>query len=98
MIDLYLNQTVTLKSNDEDPNGYNEDTYTSSQISVRQEYEKKTVRLPNGEEMVSESTVYTTTAVKPDDLITIDSIDWRVLTVRKCIGLDGTINHYEVFL
>ena len=97
MIDLYLNQTVTLKSKSS-VNAYNESTYTSSTIKARFEYKRKMVRNRQGEEVISEASVYTTTQVKPDDVINFDSVDWQVITVENCVDLNGNVNHYEVML
>ena len=97
MIDLYLNQSVTLKSKTS-VNEYNEATYTTSTIKARYQYKRKVIRNPMGEEVISMAQVFTTTQVKPDDTITFDSVDWNVLAVENCVTLEGTVNHYEVFL
>lgn len=95
MIDLYLNQTVTLKTKGA-VNEYNEPTYTTSNIKVRFEYKRRMVRNNLGQEVVSEARCFTTTEVNEDDIITFDGKDWNVLAVEDCVGLEGTISHYEV--
>jgi hypothetical protein len=97
MINLYLNQTATLKAK-ASVNLYNEATYTSSTINCRFQHKRKMARNAQGEEVVSMAQVFTTTEVDEDDTITYDGRDWQVIAVEDCVGLDGTVNHYEVFL
>jgi len=97
VIDVYLNQIVTLKSK-ASVNAYNEATYTSTSIKARYEYSRKLTRNKNGEEVESTAQVFTTTQVKPDDVLTFDSIDWNVIAVENQVDLNGTVNHYEVYV
>lgn len=97
MIEEYMNQTITWKKK-ASANDYNESTYTSKTIKVRYEYKRTMVRNFEGEEVVSNATVYTTSAIKPDDNVTFDSVDWQVLAVENCVGLEGGVNHYEVYV
>lgn len=97
MIDLYLNQTATLGSRSS-VNTYNEPTRSSSTIPCRFQEERKMIRNAQGEEVVSNAQVFTTASVIPGDEITFDSKTWQVIAIRKLPMLDGTVNHYEVFL
>lgn len=96
MISAYMNQSASWKavtSVDE----YNEASYTDpSNIDCRFEYKRKMVRSKEGQEVVSEATLFTKSAVKPDDVITYDEINWTVLAVANEVGLDGTVEFYEV--
>ena len=97
MISEYLNQTVTLKVKGV-VNSYNEPSYTSSSIKARFEYKRRMTRDALGQTIVSLATCYTTTQVKPDDLISYDGVDWVVLNVANIVDLFGSISHYEVML
>jgi hypothetical protein len=97
MIDLYCNQNITLKSK-ASVNEYNESTYTTSTIKGRFEYNRKLVRNAQGEQVISEAMLYSITAIKLDDVITYDSIDWNVISVANVVDLGGAISHYEVRL
>jgi hypothetical protein len=98
MMTLYLNQTVTLKSKSS-VNEYNESTYTTSTIRARFEYNRDLNRNSNvngiGEEITSSSIIFTTTAIKVDDVITFDSRDWQIRKVYNYYGLFGEIIGYE---
>ncbi len=97
MIQEYLNQTVTLKTKGV-VNAYNEPSYSSTSIKARFEYKRRMTRNALGEIIVSLATCYTTTQVKPDDLIVFDGVDWVVLTVANVVDLFGNSSHYEVML
>ncbi|MGF9711719.1 hypothetical protein [Paenibacillus naphthalenovorans] len=98
MIDLYANQTVIWKKK-LSVNDYNEPDYDSgSQIDCRLEYKRKMVRDTEGQEVLSESAVYTETAVKIGDVIIIDGIDWNVISSNPQYDLFGEIVFYEVRL
>ena len=97
MLDIYFNQTVTWKAVSS-VNEYNEATTTSTSIPARFEYKRKKVRDKNGVEVISEAQCYTESAVKPDDIITYDGVDWPVVTVENCVGLEGEVLFYEVML
>jgi hypothetical protein len=44
------------------------------------------------------ATCYTSTQVKPDDILTFDGIDWVVLSVANEVDLFGNVIHYEVMM
>jgi hypothetical protein len=97
MIADYCNQTVTKKavsSIDE----YGAPTYSSTSISARFEYSRKTVINREGHEVISEAVCYTTSSVSPDDMITYGGKDWTVISVAEMPDLGGNISHYEVRL
>ncbi len=97
MITDYLNQTATWKTVTS-VNEYNEPTFTSATIACRMEYKRQMVRDSQGQEVVSEATLYTLSAVKPGDVITYDSRDWSVLTVASEAQLDGTVLFRAVYM
>lgn len=97
MISEYLNQTVSLKTKGA-VNTYNEPTYSTSSIKARFEYKRRMIRTSTGESIVSMATCFTKTLIKPDDIITYDSIDWVVLAVSNQVDLFGNVSHYEVML
>ena len=82
MLDVYMNQTVVWKSKSS-TNEYNEATFTSTSIPARFEYKRKTVRDKLGIQVISEAVCYTESAIQPDDLITYDGKDWKVISVSN---------------
>ena len=97
MLDMYTNQTVTLKTKGT-VNEYNEATYASTSISARFEYKRKLVRNKDGEKIMSEATCFSKTQIKPDDIINYDGVDWVVISVSDERALDGSISHYEAVM
>jgi hypothetical protein len=97
MLDFYANQDITLKAKGT-VDAFNQATYTTSTIKGRLQYKRTIVRNAQGQEVVSESQIFTKSAVVPDDLITVDAVDFPVITVEKPVGLDGTVMWYEVYL
>lgn len=69
---------------------YSEDVF----IAVRKEGKNKLVRDILGNEVVSNTTVFCTVPVKPNDLID----EAVVISVSEMVEKDGTICGYEVFL
>ncbi len=97
MITDYLNQSATWKTV-ASVNEYNEPTFTNTTITCRMEYKRQMVRDAQGQEVVSEATLYTTSAVLPGDVITYSSRDWSVLTVADEAELDGSILFRAVYM
>ena len=93
MIDLYANQSMALKRVTS-VSDTNTPTYSSSTIKGRKETGNKLIRNAQGQEVVSSATVFTQSAVSVND--TIDGS--TVIAVSPEIGLDGTIEFYEVYL
>jgi hypothetical protein len=76
-------------------NEYNEATYADSvNIDVRKVEKITLVRNKSGVQVVSNTTVYTPTAVQVDDLID----DLVVITILSSPNLDGNIEGYKVAL
>lgn len=99
MIKAYLNQSAGWQANKHEPNQYNESTYADPvSIPCRFEYKRRMVRNKQGQEVISEATMFTEKPVKPDDLITFDNIDWVVITVANEVGLNGSVAFYEVMM
>lgn len=98
MISIYTNQTAFWKA-EVSVNEYNEPTYADPvTIDCRFEYKRRMVRNKQGQEVISEATMFTRSPVIPDDLITFDSRDWVVISVAIEVRLDGTILFYEVMM
>jgi len=97
MISNYQNQTVTYKAVSA-TSEYGEKTFSTSSISARYEYKRREILNSEGEKVISEAVCFTTTAVKPGDVLTFDSKDWIVLSVNNCVDLSGTVKFYEVSL
>lgn len=94
----YCNQKIVWKKKDT-TNKYNKSSYLADKtIDARFEYKRKLVRAKNGESVISEARLFTETAVRPDDIIVYDDIDWLVISVQNNIGLDGSIEGFEVNL
>ena len=90
---LYLNQNVTWKSKT-GQDFHNEPAYDSSTITARKEQKRRMVRDAQGEEVVSQTTVYTQSAIGMEDKID----DEQVINVGEWIDRDGSIVGYEVFI
>lgn len=97
MITDYLNQTATWKTVSS-VNEYNEPTFTSTTITCRMEYKRQMVRDAEGQEVVSEATLYTLSAVLPGDIITYSARDWSVITVADEAQLDGSVMFRAVYM
>lgn len=96
MISAYFNQSASWKAVIE-TDQYNEPTYADpADVDCRFEYKRKMVRNKEGQEVISEATLFTKSPIKPDDVITYDEIDWTILAVANEVGLDGTVEFYEV--
>lgn len=73
---------------------YTQPTYEDKTIDCRFMQKTKLVRNKQGEQMVSQATVFCTDAVCIDDWV-----DGRVvLSVRTLDGLDGAVEGYEAML
>jgi hypothetical protein len=94
MIEDYCNQTAVWK-HVIDSNAYNEPVYGAPvSIKCRKEQKIRLVRNKNGEQVVSDTRLYTTFPVQIDDLI-----DERVvISVIEMSDLEGQAEGYEVVL
>jgi hypothetical protein len=93
-----MNQTAVWKRKT-GVNEYNEQSFAADEtIYCRIEYKGRMVRDSQKQQIMSEISVYTVSAVKPDDVIVIDSVEYPVLTVANQADLDGDILFYEVRL
>jgi hypothetical protein len=54
------------------------------------------LRNKDGQDVVSMATVFTQTAVKPDDVMVIGGYNWPVIAVADEADLSGEILFYEV--
>lgn len=97
MINLYCNQSIPLKTKTT-VSKYNEPTYTSSTIKARFQYKRRMITTKNGQNIVSEAQLYTTSLIKEDDLITYDGKDWPIVVVETIVGLNGATSHYEAYI
>lgn len=98
MIEGYLTQKSTWKAKT-GVNEFNEPTYAVPvEINCRVDFKRKMVRNKEGQEVLSESTLLTTTAINPDDLITYGTFSMVVITSHPLNELDGTVMFYEVSL
>lgn len=99
MISAYANQLVTWKKNTGETNDYNEPVYVADAIiKARFEYKRKMVRNAQAQEILSEATLYTRSAVSVNDVIVHDGVNWIVIAVSPQPTLDGSIVFYEVSL
>ena len=93
----YTNQAITLKTKGV-PNGANEAAYTTSTILGRLQYKKQMVRNAQGQWVQSEAQIFTASVINVDDLITVEGVDFPVITIEKLVDLDGIVLWYEVYL
>lgn len=97
MIKDYLNQTATLKTTIS-YNEYGEPVASEKVISCRFEMKRKLVRDKQGNEVVSEATMYCIEPISPDDRIVYNNKEYIVIAVSEIVDLDGNIVYYEVDL
>lgn len=97
MLEIYLNQSISLKKKGT-VDAYNQATYTTSTIKARVEYKRKMVTDKTGQLVLSQAQCYTITKVSPDDVIVYDGIEWPVISVNDCAGINGEVLFYEVML
>jgi len=92
MIANYLNQSASWQ-HVATTTEYNEHTYTTSTVKCRKETGFKLVRNAQGQEVVSSACYFTQSAVTVDD-----KLDGKlVIAVNSEVGLDGSIEFYEVY-
>lgn len=97
MIKEYLNQTATLKTTI-GYNEYGEPISNEKIIPCRFEMKRKLVRDKQGNEVVSEATMYCIEPVSPDDRVVYNGKEYAVISVLETVDLDGNIIYYEVAL
>ena len=98
MIKDYLTQKATWKAK-ASVNEFNEPTYAAPvEIACRIDFKRKMVRDKMGQEVISESTLLTTSAINPDDIIIYGTFSMVVITSHPLNELDGTVMFYEVSL
>ena len=91
---LYLNQDVIWQAK-ADQNLYNEPVYSAGvSINARKESKRRMVRDALGEEVVSETTIYTQSEIGMEDLLDAD----QVINIGEWIDKDGSVVGYEVFV
>lgn len=67
-------------------------------IKGRLDWQRSRVLNSQGEESLSEAVIYTTTRLKPGDLVSVNGTDWEVKAVKQQKGLYGATDHWEVRL
>lgn len=97
MIKEYLNQTATLRTT-VSYNEYGEPVPSEKTISCRFEMKRKLVRDRQGNQVVSEATMYCIEPINPDDRIVYNNKEYIVIAVSEIVDLDGNIVYYEVDL
>ena len=90
---LYLNQDVTWNAKT-GQDGYTKPAYSSSSIKARKEKKRRMVRDVQGEEVISETTVYTQSNIGLEDQIDGE----QVINVSEWIDKGGDVIGYEVFI
>ena len=90
---VYLNQTVTWKAKT-GQDFHNEPAFSSSEIAARKSSKRRMVRNAQGEQVISETTVYTQSAIGLEDKID----DEQVINVSTWVDKDGSTVGYKVFL
>lgn len=97
MIKDYLNQKVILKTTT-GYNEYGEPVASEKAIPCRFEMRRKLVRDKQGNEVVSEATMYCLEPVNPDDRVIYNGREFTAITVSEIVDLDGSTAYYEVAL
>lgn len=89
----WLNQSVTWKSLT-GSDAYNKPTYSSSSIAARKEKRNRMVRNVDGENVVSNTTVFTQQEIGLHDEIDNE----KVIDVMNMVDGQGSVIGYEVLL
>ena len=99
-IDSYLNQTVTLKAKSSvDKFGK---TVVATGVSIESRFQEKIKRLvdDNGKEYLADAELWVkpTQTINLDDLITVSSVNYKVVRIDTKRGLTGSIDHKKAYL
>lgn len=73
-------------------------TAKPEQIKCRIEYKFKEILDRNGNKAISEATIYSDKQLRPLDIIIADGQRYTVKSCEPIYGLDGTLDHYEIYL
>lgn len=95
IIKEYLNQIATLQTTTS-YNEYGEPIANEKIIPCRFEMKRKLVRDRQGNQVVSETTMYCIEPINPDDRIVYNNKEYIVIAVSEIVDLDGNIVYYEV--
>jgi hypothetical protein len=95
MIELYLCHRAIWRRTT-GTNEYGEPVVEEKEIQVRWISKRRLVRDRQGQEVVSESLVYTTEPVQPGDTLVYAGREWPVISVLDATMLDGSILFREV--
>jgi len=93
LFSTHLNQTVVWSAYSS-RDAYNKKTYTETTIAARSEGKRRMVTTLEGEKIVSQTTIYTASAIGDEDLID----GRRVLQVLDMVDGQGNIIGYEVLV
>ena len=93
MITNYANQSLTWKKVSS-INEYNEPTYSTSTIKGRKQTGFKLIRNAQGQEVTSSASVYTKSAISPNDLID----GQQIIAVESAITISGSVGFYKGYL
>jgi len=90
LLDFYANQSITWKQRTGNDR-YGQPSYAAdATIAARWNEQRRMVRNPMGEEVVSEASCQTTAAVKVGDrLVDVAGRTWEILAVSISYDLDG---------
>lgn len=99
-----MNQLLTI-TRQTTPNKYSEYTTTSVSVYGRLEMKQKLIQATNGNYqgtngnmIVSEGVIYSSSIIYTGDKITYDSIEYKIENVYTVKDLMGNIRHYKGYL
>jgi hypothetical protein len=101
MINTYLNQTVTIRKKlgqDEYNEVVDSTYYTDITVKARFEFGDKITRDTNGQEIIADATLFTTTELNVDDIVIYDGKEFPVVKVFEHPQLNGINLFYESLL
>lgn len=93
----YCRQAVTIKTKGT-VDAFNTAAFASAWVNVRLQYKRKLVRNRAGEEVQSNSQIFTTATVSPDDVVIISGVDYPVIAVEVAADISGAEQWREVYL
>ena len=95
MLADYCNTSVTLKR-PSSTNQYNEQSYSTQTILARVQYGNTVTINGSGVSTLSKATIFTVSEILPNDVIVLDSADWKVISISRMNDVDGDLIGYEV--
>ena len=98
MLDHYGNQSLSLKRKS-GISASNKPTFDATVIiAARLQYKSVMTHDSQGQEVLSDSQMFTMSEVAPGDVVVIDGRDRSIISVETLVGLDGGVAWYKGYV